>query len=64
MLPRWDMQEGAELEDGEKAMAEELQKAFFVCCCGEGPRDAPGTDETPAKQTQGETQQSDKPAAQ
>ncbi|KAM6930280.1 uncharacterized protein KIAA0825 homolog [Xenentodon cancila] len=61
---RWDMQESAELEDGARAMVEELQKAFYVCCCSEGPQDATGSDETPAKQTQGETQPSDKTAAQ
>ncbi|KAM4577001.1 uncharacterized protein KIAA0825 homolog isoform 1-T1 [Odontesthes bonariensis] len=65
MANRWDMQEDAELEDGEKGMVEELQKAFFVCrCCCSGPQEPPGTDETPAKQTQGETQPSDKRAAQ
>ncbi|XP_078106613.1 uncharacterized protein KIAA0825 homolog isoform X1 [Sander vitreus] len=61
---RWEMQENAELEDGEKFMVEELQKAYFVCCCGPGPQDPPEADETLAKQTQGETQQSDKSAAQ
>ncbi|XP_040010197.1 uncharacterized protein KIAA0825 homolog isoform X2 [Xiphias gladius] len=52
---RWEMQEGAELEDGEKAMVEELQKAYFVCCCSPGPQDPPEADETLAEQTQGET---------
>ncbi|XP_040898479.1 uncharacterized protein KIAA0825 homolog [Toxotes jaculatrix] len=61
---RWEMQEGAELEDGEKAMVEELQKAYFVCCCSPGPQDPPEADETLAEQTQGETQPSDKSAAQ
>ncbi|XP_041856259.1 uncharacterized protein KIAA0825 homolog isoform X2 [Melanotaenia boesemani] len=61
---RWDLQEDAVLEDGEKAMVEELQKAFLVCCCCAGPQDPPGTDETPAKQPQGETQPTDKSAAQ
>ncbi|XP_023256729.1 uncharacterized protein KIAA0825 homolog [Seriola lalandi dorsalis] len=61
---RWEMQDGAELEDGEKAMVEELQKTYFVCCCSPGPQDPPAADETPAKQTQGETQPSDKSAAQ
>ncbi|MED6287821.1 hypothetical protein CHARACLAT_020182 [Characodon lateralis] len=48
----WDMQKDAELEDGEKAMVEELQKAFLVCCCSAGPQDASGTNETPTNQTQ------------
>nr|XP_046243006.1 uncharacterized protein KIAA0825 homolog isoform X2 [Scatophagus argus] len=61
---RWEMQEGAELEDGEKSMVEELQKAYFVCCCSPGPQDPPEADETLAKQTQGETQPPDKTAAQ
>ncbi len=58
------MQEGAELEDGEKSMLEELQKAYFVCCCSPGPQDRPEADETLAEQTQGETRPSDKSAAQ
>ncbi|XP_051279687.1 uncharacterized protein KIAA0825 homolog isoform X1 [Dicentrarchus labrax] len=61
---RWEMQEEAELEDGEKSMIEELQKAHFVCCCRPGLQDPPEADETVAKQTQGETQPSDKSAAQ
>ncbi|XP_070760941.1 uncharacterized protein KIAA0825 homolog [Enoplosus armatus] len=61
---RWEMQEGAELEDGEKSMVEELQKAYFVCCCSPGLRDPPEADETLAEQTQGETRPSDKSAAQ
>ncbi|XP_071338749.1 uncharacterized protein KIAA0825 homolog isoform X2 [Trachinotus anak] len=61
---RWEMQEGAELEDGEKVMVEELQKAYFVCCCSPGPQDPPAADEIPAEQTQGETQPSNKSAAQ
>ncbi|XP_007562817.1 uncharacterized protein KIAA0825 homolog isoform X1 [Poecilia formosa] len=61
---RWDMQEDAELEDGERAMVEELQKAFFVCCCSAGPQDASGTDETPTNQTQGEAEPCDKSTAQ
>ncbi|KAL7392198.1 hypothetical protein ABVT39_021043 [Epinephelus coioides] len=61
---RWEMQEDAELEDGEKFMVEELQKAYFVCCCSPGPQDPPAADETLADQTQGGTQQSDKSAAQ
>lgn len=59
------MQEGAELDDGEKAMVEELQKAYLLCCCSSGPHDHSADDETPAEQTQGETQEaSDKNAAQ
>lgn len=58
------MQKDAELEDGEKCIVEELQKAYFVCCCSPGTQDCPGADETLAEQTQGETQQSDKNAAQ
>ncbi|XP_070690225.1 uncharacterized protein KIAA0825 homolog [Pempheris klunzingeri] len=61
---RWEMQEGAELEDGEKSMVEELQKAYFVCCCSPGWQDPPEADETLAEQTQGETQPSDRSAAQ
>ncbi|XP_073322833.1 uncharacterized protein KIAA0825 homolog [Pagrus major] len=61
---RWEMQEGAELEDGEKSMVEELERAYFVCCCSPRPQDPPGADETLAEQTQGETQPSDKSAAQ
>lgn len=64
MLSRWDLQEGAELEDEEKAMVEELQKTFLVCSCSVGPQGSPGFDETPAKQTQGETHPPDKSAAQ
>lgn len=64
MHSRWDMQENAELEDGEKTMVEELKKAFFICCCNKEARDPLETDETPAKQTQGETQPSDKSATQ
>lgn len=61
---RWDMQEDAELEDGERAMVEELQKVFFVCCCSAGPQDASGSDETPTNQTQGEAQSCNKSTAQ
>ncbi|XP_036953072.1 uncharacterized protein KIAA0825 homolog isoform X5 [Acanthopagrus latus] len=61
---RWEMQEGAELEDGEKSMVEELQRAYFVCCCSPRPQDPPEADETLAEQTRGETQPSDKSAAQ
>ncbi len=58
------MQEGAELEDGERNMVEELQKTYFVCGCSPGPQDPPEADETLAEQTQGETQPSDNSAAQ
>ncbi|TNN34609.1 hypothetical protein EYF80_055229 [Liparis tanakae] len=34
----WEMQEDAELEDGEKRMVEELQEASLVCCCGSQDR--------------------------
>ncbi|XP_030593401.1 uncharacterized protein KIAA0825 homolog [Archocentrus centrarchus] len=61
---RWEMQEGAQLEDGEKAMVEELEKAFCVCCCAPGPQNPPETDETPAAQAQRETEPSDKGVAQ
>ncbi|XP_038560256.1 uncharacterized protein KIAA0825 homolog [Micropterus salmoides] len=61
---RWEMQEGAELEDGEKSMVEELQKAYFVCCCSPGQQDPPEADETLAEETQGETRPADKSAAQ
>ena len=46
VLSRWEMDDGAELEDGEKAMVEELQRAFFVCRCNLGPQDPPDADET------------------
>lgn len=61
---RWEMQEGAQLEDGEKAMVEEFEKAFCVCCCDPGPQNPPETDETPAAQAQRETEPSDKGVAQ
>ncbi|KAM9360075.1 uncharacterized protein KIAA0825 homolog [Symphorus nematophorus] len=61
---RWEMQEGAELEDGEKSMVEELHRAYFACCCSPRSQDPPEADETVAEQTQGETQHSDKSAAQ
>ncbi|XP_067376812.1 uncharacterized protein KIAA0825 homolog isoform X1 [Channa argus] len=61
---RWEMQEGAELEDGDKAMVEELKKAYFVCCCSLGPKDCPDADETLTEQTREETQPSNKNAAQ
>ncbi|CAB1456387.1 unnamed protein product [Pleuronectes platessa] len=60
---RWEMQEGAELDDAEKAMVEDLQKAYFVCCCTAGPQDPPDAEDTPAEQIQRETQPSDESAA-
>uniref|UniRef100_UPI0037E8A58D uncharacterized protein KIAA0825 homolog n=1 Tax=Semicossyphus pulcher TaxID=241346 RepID=UPI0037E8A58D len=61
---RWEMQEDAELENEEKSMMEELQKAYFVCCCSPGLQDPPEADETPGEQTPGDTQPSDETAAQ
>ncbi|XP_074526836.1 uncharacterized protein KIAA0825 homolog isoform X2 [Halichoeres trimaculatus] len=61
---RWEMQDGAELEDEEKSMVEELQKAYFVCCCSPELQDPPEADESPAEQTQGETHPSDETATQ
>lgn len=58
VLFRWEMQEGAQLEDGEKAMVEELEKAFLGCCCTPEPQNPPEADETPRKQAQGKTQPS------
>lgn len=55
MLSRWEMQEGAELEDEDKSMVEELQKAYFVCCCSLGLQDPPETDDTVENKIQGET---------
>lgn len=55
MLSRWEMQEGAELEDEETSMVEELQKAYFVCCCSLGLQDPPATDDTVENNIQGET---------
>ncbi|XP_075899969.1 uncharacterized protein KIAA0825 homolog [Nelusetta ayraudi] len=52
---RWEMQEGAELEEEQKSMVEELQKAYFVSCCSPRLQDCPESDETPEKETQGET---------
>lgn len=57
------MQEGAELEDGEQEMVEELQKTYFVCCCSPGPQDPPAADETLPEESRGETQPSDQTAA-
>lgn len=55
VLSRWEMQEGAELEEEHKSMVEELQKAYFVSCCSPRLQDCPESDETPEKETQGET---------
>ncbi|XP_057686985.1 uncharacterized protein KIAA0825 homolog isoform X1 [Corythoichthys intestinalis] len=61
---RWEMQDGAELEDDEKMMAEELQRAYFVCHCDAGLQESREADETTAERTQGGQQASDKTAAQ
>ncbi|XP_060927572.1 uncharacterized protein KIAA0825 homolog [Limanda limanda] len=61
---RWEMQEGAELDDGEKAMVEDLRKTYSVCCCSAGPQDAPDAEDTQAEQIQRATQPSDESAAQ
>lgn len=49
------MQAGAELNDEEKSMVEELQRAYFVCSYNVGLQDPPEADETLAKETQGDT---------
>ncbi|KAM7018093.1 uncharacterized protein KIAA0825 homolog [Tautogolabrus adspersus] len=46
---RWEMQEVAELEEEEKSMVEELQNAYFVCCCSSGLQDSHEAAETPAE---------------
>ncbi|XP_061133735.1 uncharacterized protein KIAA0825 homolog isoform X1 [Syngnathus typhle] len=61
---RWEMREGAELEDEEKIMVEELQRAYFVCHCDAGLQESREADETTAEGTQGGAQASDKSAAQ
>ncbi|XP_049618135.1 uncharacterized protein KIAA0825 homolog isoform X1 [Syngnathus scovelli] len=61
---RWEMREGAELEDEEKMMVEELQRAYFVCHCDAGLQESREADETTAEGTQGGPQASDKSAAQ
>ncbi|KAM7416505.1 hypothetical protein PAMA_018520 [Pampus argenteus] len=61
---RWEMQDGAELEDGEKTMVEDLQRVYFVCHCSPGQQDPPEADETVVEQTHGRPQTSDKRAAQ
>ncbi|XP_071783596.2 uncharacterized protein KIAA0825 homolog [Centroberyx gerrardi] len=61
---RWEMQDGAALEDEEKALVEELWKAYFVSRSSPGPQDTPGAAEAQAERTQEETQPSDKSAAQ
>lgn len=55
VLSRWEMQEGAELEEEQKSMVEELQTAYFVSRCSPRLQHCPESDETPAKETQGET---------
>ncbi|XP_068166726.1 uncharacterized protein KIAA0825 homolog isoform X2 [Antennarius striatus] len=52
---RWEMQDGAEVDDEDKAMVEELQEAYLVCSCSPGPQDPLEADETQANPTQGET---------
>lgn len=51
------MQEGAELEDEEKSMVEELQKAYFVCRSSSslGLQDPIETHDTMENKTQGDT---------
>ncbi|KAM9810959.1 uncharacterized protein KIAA0825 homolog [Neosynchiropus ocellatus] len=57
---RWEMQDGAELRDEEKALVEELRRAYFTCQCGSGEQDPPDTDETVPEQTLGAAASSDK----
>lgn len=60
---RWEMQEGAELDDEEKTMVEELQKAGFVR--GRGMQeDPPEADERLKNETQRDTEPSDETAGQ
>lgn len=54
-LFRWEMQDGAELEEEQKYMVEELQKTYCVNCCIPRLQDCPESDDTPEKETQGET---------
>ncbi|XP_061623214.1 uncharacterized protein KIAA0825 homolog isoform X3 [Phyllopteryx taeniolatus] len=61
---RWEMQDGAELEDDERMMVEELQRAYFVCHCDAELQESREADETMVEQTQGDPQPSDKTAAQ
>lgn len=57
---RWEMQEGAELDDEEKTMVEELQKACFVSGSSRGMQgDHPEADETLKNETQRDTEPSD-----
>ncbi|XP_054629788.1 uncharacterized protein KIAA0825 homolog isoform X2 [Dunckerocampus dactyliophorus] len=58
---RWEMQDGAELEEDEKTMVEELQRVYFVCHCNAGLQESREADEKMAERTQGG---SDKTAAQ
>lgn len=54
------MQEGAELEDEEKTMVEELQSACFVSGSSRGKQeDPPEADETLKNATQRESEPSD-----
>uniref|UniRef100_A0A672JNC3 Uncharacterized protein n=2 Tax=Salarias fasciatus TaxID=181472 RepID=A0A672JNC3_SALFA len=61
---RWEMADDAELEDGEKAIVEELQTAFFSCCCTLEPQDPPEAEEAEADPAQTETQPSNETVAQ
>ncbi|XP_061906965.1 uncharacterized protein KIAA0825 homolog isoform X2 [Entelurus aequoreus] len=58
---RWEMQDGAELQEDEKTTVEELRRAYFVCHCGAGLQESREADEKMAERTQGG---SDKTAAQ
>lgn len=49
------MQKGAELEEEEKSMVEELQKAYFVSGCSPRLQHCPESDEPPEKDPQRET---------
>ncbi|KAM8866056.1 uncharacterized protein KIAA0825 homolog [Synchiropus picturatus] len=57
---RWEMQDGAELRDEDKALVEELRRAYFTCQCASGEQDPPDTDETLLEQTLGAAASSDK----
>ncbi|KAM3867569.1 uncharacterized protein KIAA0825 homolog [Diretmus argenteus] len=56
---RWEMQDGAVLEDEEKSLVEELQKVYFLRL-----QNSPGAAETLAEQTQEKAQASSQTAAQ
>lgn len=47
------MQEGAELDEEQKSMVEELQKAYFVSRCSPRLRRCPESDETPERRHPG-----------